>query len=297
MLLKDDVKGLVDSINVLMTPQNFLNLHARLFTVHNEAFQNKKKIIEENVNTHDKIQDLNGALKAIYQESKLTLSDESLNAIKEAEDKGLNYPETVTFVDENNNPITAGPEFDKAMKAWKVLLDVTKKEIKEEKPAETTTTEGEEQEEELEPFDKNDVNTYPKSLLSDLEEMYELYQDAGLISEKDTFSMFLKSQTAKTIIQYAELKVKEQQERKEAAEKAAKEKEAGEAPTTEETTPTPTSTTTTTDAKVDIENWKIGTKLEGEDYTYTVIGFNEKGVPKLERIKMKSIYNKLVILI
>ena len=43
-----------------------------------------------------------------------------------------------------------------------------------------------------------------------------------------------------------------------------------------------------TDAKADIENWKIGTKLEGEDYTYTVIGFNEKGVPKLERIDKET---------
>lgn len=38
----------------------------------------------------------------------------------------------------------------------------------------------------------------------------------------------------------------------------------------------------------DIKDLKVGTKLEGEDYTYTVIGFNEKGAPKVERVDKQT---------
>jgi hypothetical protein len=207
MLLKNDMKGLVDSINVLMTPQNFLNLHARLYNAHEEMFKNRESIINNNVNLHHEIKDTNDAINLIYQENKLNLSPESLDAIKEAKDKNENLPANITFVDEDGNAVTSGPRFENAMKTWKVLLDLTKKEAK--------PVEEEIEEEETEEFDPEDVSTYPDSLMNDLEDMYELYKESSLIDEGDTFDMFLKTQTAKVIIKNAELAVKLQEERKE----------------------------------------------------------------------------------
>ena len=46
----------------------------------------------------------------------------------------------------------------------------------------------------------------------------------------------------------------------------------------------------TTEGKpvTDIKDLKVGTKLEGEDYIYTVVGFNEKGAPKVERVDKET---------
>lgn len=127
MALKNEMKNLARSINVLMTPQNFFNFHTRLNETLTTLYNTKEETIEENQNLIEKIKNIQGFTNAVTSESGLYVPNELIGAYHEALESGGPMPVPTHFVDPSGNLITEGPKFDIAMDLWNKFVGVTVK--------------------------------------------------------------------------------------------------------------------------------------------------------------------------
>lgn len=128
MSLKDDMKGLAESINVLMAPQNFFKLHARLNDAYSEILNNKETIIEENQKLIDRLNSINGVLNLVAKESGLNVPNELIEAYVNALDNGTEMPVPTYFMDPQGNKVTEGTQFDIALKLFNNFTAIANKE-------------------------------------------------------------------------------------------------------------------------------------------------------------------------
>jgi predicted RNA-binding protein with EMAP domain len=129
MSLKDDMKGLAESINVLMTPENFFEFHARLNQTYTDIVDNKQQIIENNQNSNEIIKNIQEFANLVTKKtpSGLQIPNEIIVAYVEALKSGGEMPTPTYFVDLSGSEITSGPDFDIAMDLWKGFINVTVK--------------------------------------------------------------------------------------------------------------------------------------------------------------------------
>jgi hypothetical protein len=140
MSLKDDMKGLAESINVLMAPQNFFKLHTRLNDAYSEILNNKEGIIEENQKLINRLNSINGILNLVTIDSGLNIPNELIEAYVEALDNDIEMPVATYFMDAQGNKVTAGPQFDIALKLFSNFTAIAAKEKEDElknKPVKT----------------------------------------------------------------------------------------------------------------------------------------------------------------
>jgi hypothetical protein len=132
MSLKDDMKGLAESINVLMAPQNFFKLHARLNDAYSKILDNKGESIEENQKLINRLNSINGVLNLVAKESGLNIPNEVISAYVDALDSDAEMPIPTYFLDPQGNKITEGPQFDIALKLFNNFTAIAAKEREEE---------------------------------------------------------------------------------------------------------------------------------------------------------------------
>jgi hypothetical protein len=127
MSLKDDMKGLAESINVLMTPQNFFQFHTRLNEAYKNIVNNKAEIIEANQNLIEKIKNIQAFTNLVTTESGLIVPNELINAYNNALESGGEMPVPTYFKNLVEENVTSGPKFDIALDLWNKFIGVTVK--------------------------------------------------------------------------------------------------------------------------------------------------------------------------
>lgn len=162
LLLKNDMSGLAQSLNVLMTPDNFFNLHTRLNEAMTETFNNKVDILKFNQEQFRTFQDINGLVEEITKESGLYLSDELIATLAELKQKGVLLPQMPVFIDAQGQPVTSGPAYDKAKAIWDAYIKVAR-------TGDIETVKS--------TFDPKALSTYPAGLVELLREEYNKLSD------------------------------------------------------------------------------------------------------------------------
>jgi hypothetical protein len=162
LLLNNDLGGLAQSLNVLMTPDNFFNLHTALNTSMTEVFDNKVDILKFNQEQFRTFQDINGLVEEITKESGLYLSDELIATLAELKQKGVLLPQMPVFVDAQGQPVTSGPAYDKAKAIWDAYIKVAR-------TGDIETVKS--------TFDPKALSTYPAGLVELLREEYNKLSD------------------------------------------------------------------------------------------------------------------------
>jgi len=132
MSLRDDMKGLAESINILMAPQNFFKLHTRLNDAYSEILNNKESIIEENQKLINRLTSINGILNLVTKDSGLNIPNELIEAYANALDNDTEMPVATYFMDAQGNKVTAGPQFDIALKLFSNFTAIAAKEKEDE---------------------------------------------------------------------------------------------------------------------------------------------------------------------
>jgi hypothetical protein len=127
MSLKDDMKGLAESINVLMTPENFFQFHTRLNEAYKNIVNNKGEIIEANQNLIEKIKNIQAFTNLVTDESGLTVPNELVEAYLNALESGGEMPVPTVFKNLLGEDVTSGPKFDIALDLWNKFIGVTVK--------------------------------------------------------------------------------------------------------------------------------------------------------------------------
>jgi hypothetical protein len=178
--LKNEMRGLARSINVLNNPKGFLNTQERLFN----AFLNidKEQIVKDNLETSGVIT-LNNKLHNAMGELGIKLPEEFMDVYNKAIKDNTEVPTPEYFINpKTNERVTEGETFDKAMAIWEAFTEMLPK--KEKKETEVV----------LEPagFDEKDFNTFPEDLKAELKQLYESYKKQGFVKEGETIEEFIK---------------------------------------------------------------------------------------------------------
>ena len=178
--LKNEMRGLARSINVLNNPKGFLNTQERLFN----AFLNidKEQIVKDNLETSGVIT-LNNKLHNAMGELGIKLPEEFMDAYNKAVKDNTELPTPEYFINpKTNERVTEGETFDKAMAIWEAFAEMLPK--KEKKEAEIV----------IKPagFDEKDFNTFPEDLKAELKQLYESYKEQGFVQEGQTIEEFIK---------------------------------------------------------------------------------------------------------
>jgi ribosomal protein L19E len=178
--LKNEMRGLARSINVLNNPKGFLNTQERLFN----AFLNidKEQIVKDNLETSGVIT-LNNKLHNAMGELGIKLPEEFMDVYNKAIKDNTEVPTPEYFINpKTNERVTEGETFDKAMAIWEAFTEMLPK--KEKKETEVV----------LEPagFDEKDFNTFPEDLKAELKQLYESYKEQGFVQEGQTIEEFIK---------------------------------------------------------------------------------------------------------
>ena len=127
MSLKDDMKGLAESINVLMTPQNFFQFHTRLNEAYKNIVNNKAEIIENNQNLIEKLKNIQEFTNLVTTESGLIVPNELIEAYADALESGKPMPVPTAFKNILGEDVTSGPKFDIALDLWNKFIGITVK--------------------------------------------------------------------------------------------------------------------------------------------------------------------------
>ena len=127
MSLKDDMKGLAESINVLMAPQNFFQFHTRLNEAYKNIVDNKAEIIENNQNLIEKIKNIQEFTNLVTTSSGLTVPNELMEAYLNALESGKPIPVPTAFKNLLGEDVTSGPKFDIALDLWNKFIGITVK--------------------------------------------------------------------------------------------------------------------------------------------------------------------------
>ena len=178
--LKNEMRGLARSINVLNNPKGFLNTQERLFN----AFLNidKEQIVKDNLETSGVIT-LNNKLHNAMGELGIKLPEEFMDVYNKAVKDNTELPTPEYFINpKTNERVTEGETFDKAMAIWEAFAEMLPK--KEKKEAEIV----------IKPagFDEKDFNTFPEDLKAELKQLYESYKEQGFVQEGQTIEEFIK---------------------------------------------------------------------------------------------------------
>lgn len=180
--LKNEMRGLARSINVLNNPQGFLNTQERIYTAFEEL--NKEKIVKDNQGTSGTVI-LNNKVHNAMGELGIKLPEEFMDLYNEAVKNKTELPIPEYFINpKTNEEVTEGETFDKAMEIWKGFLEVLPKEEKKVvvKKEPIVNEEGD-----------AEFRTFPAGLMTDLGAMFTQAMKDGVIPENDTIGNFIKT--------------------------------------------------------------------------------------------------------
>ena len=161
MLLKNEAAGLVNNINVLMSPNSFVALQKRLYTTYAEGIYNLPDTIAHNLDRHTFTKDLNDVLNNIRGLG-FSVPDDVLKSYSDAYFNGEELLPLAFLKDSNDVKITSGPAFQKATGIWNTFIDLTSKKRK--------TIEAME-------YDQDNFLTYPEELKQILTDEYNSLSD------------------------------------------------------------------------------------------------------------------------
>jgi len=166
LLLKDEMRGLANSINVLMAPKSFLAIHEKLTRAVLRGFQMMPDTLAGNAEQFTFDKDLNQILSSIEQDPGVRVPQELYEAAVEAWKTKQPWPKVTHFLDlaDDTIKITEGEKFDAALDKWNVFMVLHQSEV------------GEDEEQ---AFDRDDISTYSDDLLEQLRISYnsDLYDD------------------------------------------------------------------------------------------------------------------------
>lgn len=134
MLLKDDMRGLAESINVLMAPKSFLNFQKRLIDTYTEIFDSKADLLKMNSDEFHLLKDINDVTNSITKATGLILPQEFILELAEAKNKKQETPYPEYLLDENGEIVMEGPKFLKAMEMWQAYAENVQEEKTEKGP-------------------------------------------------------------------------------------------------------------------------------------------------------------------
>jgi hypothetical protein len=211
--MSNELQGLAKSINVLSSPNGFLNVQKRIQKAIENDRPYREKKVEKNLAMFRVIGDENNILNQLAKDG-ILLPDEFLGEYKKALEAGEDLPSPEYFIDsETKDRITSesDPEaYDEAFEKWFAFakwmeLNNESKKLKKEEEKEEPVKEPETLLKEE--IDENDFATLPDELKSKIE---ALYKEADL---EITIEEFAKTDPkAKTLIQnYLDSKVEDEE--------------------------------------------------------------------------------------
>ena len=127
LTLKNEMSGLANSINVLMTPQSFFQVHKRLFDTITSSVNNKPDTLSNNLKRHEFITDLNEVFNKISNLG-FVIPDKIIDSYIEAYDeKDAELLPPAFFKDTLGNKISSGEKYDKAINFWNEFVALSLK--------------------------------------------------------------------------------------------------------------------------------------------------------------------------
>lgn len=196
--LKNEMKGLARSINVLSNPEGFLNTQERIYTAFQEL--DKEKIVSDNNKTFGKVILNNKLHNGIFKKTGLKIPEDFMDAYKKAAEAGEELPTPTAFVNPKTNElVTEGEDFDNALEIWNGFVEVVpKEESKTKKKEPVINTEGE-----------KEYKNFSDNLKDDITALFEQAKKDGEIDKDETIGNFIKT-NEKAILQ---IKVTQTQEK------------------------------------------------------------------------------------
>jgi len=191
MLLGEESKSLVKSINVLSNPEGFLSVQKRLQNVFGTIISDKENVLKYNNDVFTGRRELNIILNEIYKNTGLILKPEDLKAIKNAVVNGTEIPNITGFIDKNKEQDISPDDarYKVAMKVWEDHLDLLEKAEQVKREAKKSEATKEKQE----GINPDDPSTYPQELIDKLVEDYEYKKSEGYIDPETSFQEWLTS--------------------------------------------------------------------------------------------------------
>ena len=162
LFLKDDLAGLAQTINVLMTPKSFMAVQEKMLRAYSFMFSDKamSDTLALNAEQFGFLKDIKDIASEITAKTKLIIPNEILEESAEAFRDGTAWPKPTYFIDATDGAteVTEGDNFDEALRMWNVFVALQKPSAQE-----TISTS----------FVREDISTYPADLLELLRIPYD----------------------------------------------------------------------------------------------------------------------------
>jgi len=162
-LMKNEMKGIAKTINVLNNPKGFLNLQERLTIATRLMRKDALETLQNNIKLFVNVTSKNDAINVISKKTGLVIPADYMIAFDEAEKNNKPLPVPTYFIDPiTGDSVINGDKFNEAKDLWSIYMALTQKEAKPEvKETETDTV--------VKDFDPTDLATFPLDLINSLE--------------------------------------------------------------------------------------------------------------------------------
>ena len=187
-LMKNEMKGIAKTINVLNNPKGFLNLQERLTIAYGLIIKEANEILENNKKLFVNVETRNDAINIISKKTGLTIPADYILAFNDADENDKPLPVPTYFIDPiTGDSVINGDKFDEAKALWAIYTELVQKEVK------PTVTEEKTPESKVEEFDSTNLATFPKDLVDTLQFNLDELKGNGEINENATLKEYIES--------------------------------------------------------------------------------------------------------